>query len=546
MVIETGDILSHSLHMKHVSGQSNNPDNNGVLEAVDEDSPLQRAQSTLKPAFPVAGGVLEAVDEDSPLQRAQSTLKPAFPLALAQPQRENLHSGAQDDLSTEGDTGLSKDGLDWEEDDDDNNSDLVRSLTHIAGNDFQLPSTGPRGPVVLDNNANSVSRTADSVHSFQVKNTFVHIDDGNDPLRRTESTESDDPLRRTESDPTGQKHRLPQRLKRQPVVDAVPEDQPAFIELESELEASGEGASSENPLERATTYDPFTSQLPPPTPSKLAEKAAEDDGERDETLERLATYDPFATPTAQQFLQNGMVGANAPPAVSGFHMPALPVGMFPVMMPFPFQQYPAPAAPKEIGEGAPFGMLHSFHKETRGFGTVSPDFRIFTKGQDYEGRLSVLSGSSVQKGGVHRYLMQFTAGELSKADGVGFVFSSRLPCAKNIQKIVSVFVNTQGQICMRVFGNVIKAKAHVRPLRVGDWIEMAVDLEKHVATFNVWSPDPNAWGLPLPGRPDSTAEFRYGKRLAQANEDSSKPVKLNAGHFACVVQNVGVTVTMGS
>lgn len=480
--------------------------------------------------------------------------------------------------------GLSKDGLDLDEDDDDS-SDLVRTLTHVAGNDIQ-PSTGSGCAVVLDDSSNSVSRTADSVRSFQVKNTFVHIDDGIDPLRRTESSESDDPLRRTESDPTGQKHPLPQRRKRQPGVTAVPEE-PAFIELDSDVEDVDEGASSNNilerattydpftsqlpppvpskladsnllersdtydpftsqllpptpskladdsPLERATTYDPFTSQLPPPTPIKLADEAVEDDVE---TLARLKTYDPFATPT----------GANAPPTLPGFHMPALPVGMYPMMMPFPFQQFAAQTSPMEPREGAPFGMLHSFHKETRGFGTVSPDFRIFTKGQDYEGRLSVLSGSSVQKGGVHRYLMQFTAGELSKADGVGFVFSSRLPCAKNIQKIVSVFVNTQGQICMRVFGNVIKAKTHVRPLRIGDWIELTVDLEKHVATFNVWSPDVNAWGLPLPGRPDSTAEFRYGKRLTQANQDSSKPVKLNAGHFACVIQNVGVTVTMGS
>ena len=65
--------------------------------------------------------------------------------------------------------------------------------------------------------------------------------------------------------------------------------------------------------------------------------------------------------------------------------------------------------------------------------------------QDYEGRLSVISGSEVQKGGVRvsvggsstrsdpvtirgqpyaevqRYLMQFSYGELTKADGIGFV-----------------------------------------------------------------------------------------------------------------------------
>ena len=42
---------------------------------------------------------------------------------------------------------------------------------------------------------------------------------------------------------------------------------------------------------------------------------------------------------------------------------------------------------------------------------------------------------------------------------------------------VSVFVNQRGRICMRVFGDILKAKKHVRALQVGDWIEMVIDLE---------------------------------------------------------------------
>lgn len=30
---------------------------------------------------------------------------------------------------------------------------------------------------------------------------------------------------------------------------------------------------------------------------------------------------------------------------------------------------------------------------------------------------------------------------------------------------------------MRVFGDILKAKKHVRALQVGDWIEMVIDLE---------------------------------------------------------------------
>ena len=99
-------------------------------------------------------------------------------------------------------------------------------------------------------------------------------------------------------------------------------------------------------------------------------------------------------------------------------------------------------------------------------GIVQPDFRQFTKAGvlpgdhrgfhasqvGYEGRLSVVSESQVHQDGLQRYLVQarlgaslvghncglffacliceieFTSGELSRADGVGFVFSQRLPC----------------------------------------------------------------------------------------------------------------------
>merc|ERR1712190_2803 len=111
------------------------------------------------------------------------------------------------------------------------------------------------------------------------------------------------------------------------------------------------------------------------------------------------------------------------------------------------------------------GFLHSFHQETLDMGQVNPDFRMFTK-VGYEGRLSVVSESQVHTNGCHRYLVQFTSGELSRADGVGFVFSPRLPCAKNIQRIVSIFVNQSGRICMRVFADIVRASAYVKPLEL--------------------------------------------------------------------------------
>ncbi|CAE7898762.1 unnamed protein product [Symbiodinium microadriaticum] len=335
---------------------------------------------------------------------------------------------------------------------------------------------------------------------FRVKNTFIHVDEEvGTGMGRTESDQF--AATRTQSDPSGSNVRLPRWPSRQaPRVPAVPED------------------SSEAP----------------------AESDSDESGEQrtHKELERFETWDHFAAQAHGYAGSLPMPGADVPPM-----MPMIPVGM-------PQEGYQMPAAFGWPGAsdqmtlapstGPAFGLVHSFHKEVRGFGLASPDLRQFTKGQDYEGRLSVISGSEVQRGGVQKYLMQFSDGELTKADGVGFVFASRVPCAKNIQKIVSVFVNQRGRICMRVFGDILKAKKHVRALQVGDWIEMAIDLENSIATFKVWSYETVASGY-MPMEPDSTAEFHYGKRLAQANQLSAKPVKLNVGHFACVIQNVGVT-----
>merc|ERR1712113_1191691 len=95
----------------------------------------------------------------------------------------------------------------------------------------------------------------------------------------------------------------------------------------------------------------------------------------------------------------------------------------------------------------------------------------------FEGRLSVVSEAQVRTGGMHKFCVQFTSGELSKADGVGFIFSSKLPCKKNIQRIVSIFINQRGRICMRVCEDILRASARVRALKCGDWVEMIMDLD---------------------------------------------------------------------
>ncbi|OLQ07836.1 hypothetical protein AK812_SmicGene8705 [Symbiodinium microadriaticum] len=154
--------------------------------------------------------------------------------------------------------------------------------------------------------------------------------------------------------------------------------------------------------------------------------------------------------------------------------------------------------------------------ETKGMGIVQPDFRQFTK-VGYEGRLSVVSESQVHQDGLQRYLVQFTSGELSRADGVGFVFSQRLPCAKNIQRIVSIFVNQRGRICMRAFAELERASAFVKPLELGDCVEMAIDLTNQVCCFNIWECTDSGWP-DLTGKPASSAELNFGARMSSLSQ----------------------------
>eukprot|EP00931_Biecheleriopsis_adriatica_P085022 TRINITY_DN5916_c0_g1_i4.p1 TRINITY_DN5916_c0_g1~~TRINITY_DN5916_c0_g1_i4.p1 ORF type:complete len:400 (-),score=87.46 TRINITY_DN5916_c0_g1_i4:6-1148(-) len=374
-----------------------------------------------------------------------------------------------------------------EDDDDAEPQELARTMASRHG---QLPEKVSRwsadsdeeeegAPVLLRTSTIATGRHApdydgsEVAPAFRIKNTFVHVDEeiGVD-IGRSHSTGL---LGRTKSDPSGQKLPVPRLPKMHSGVSTV-------LEEASDSDLTPEEEDCNDPLERYETYDHFANALSP-----------------------KGAYPP---PVAMQPLIGQQLGIAPVTAAPFFIVPAAAV--FPQLLPLA----PAMAGAKV---GPPFGLQHRFHKEVKGFGVASPDLRQFTKGEDYEGRLSVLSAAEVQKGGVASYVMQFSGGELTKADGIGFVFAPRVPCAKNIQKIVSVFINQSGRICMRIFGDVLKAKKHVRALRIGDWVE-----------------------------PDSSAEFHYGKRLAQVNQSSALPMKLDIGHFACVVQNVGVTVTLGS
>lgn len=187
-------------------------------------------------------------------------------------------------------------------------------------------------------------------------------------------------------------------------------------------------------------------------------------------------------------------------------------------------------------QSCPFGSQHRFHEETRTMGLLSEDARHFTK-MEYQGRLSIVTEDTVHSYGKLHYAVQFASGTLSSADGVGFIFSPKLPCSKNIQRIVSVFVNSAGQICLRAGARVVRSNMSLKPLKVGDWITVELDFSGKTACFTLY---------PSGGGASSSVLFPFGPSLETFKKQTNIVSDTLCGYFACVVKNLGVSLALGS
>lgn len=188
-----------------------------------------------------------------------------------------------------------------------------------------------------------------------------------------------------------------------------------------------------------------------------------------------------------------------------------------------------PAAP-------PIGDLHHFHPETAKMGFMSKDGRQFTK-DAFDGRLSVVTENVVHTSGRLRYAVKFTQGELSSADGVGFIFGTKLPAPKNIQKIVSIFANSAGRICLRARSEVVRSNTTIKRPELGDIVELSLDLDESTAEFIVW---PKAGGAP------SAAQLLFGDALNSLRQAFPEIPKSNSGYLAMVVKHSGTSLELVS
>lgn len=207
------------------------------------------------------------------------------------------------------------------------------------------------------------------------------------------------------------------------------------------------------------------------------------------------------------------------------------MGMLPMVMSTTGHQATV-AAP----EGPPMGTTHRFHQKNSNMGMLSSDARTFTKKYN-KGRLSIVSENKVHFQGTVRYSLQFTEGELCSADGVGFILSSDLPCTRNIQKIISVFVNRTGRICIRVHDEVVRCSRRVKELDVGDWLEVSADLVNQSVSFTVWPQDKSQ---------PSFATVSFKEVLENARGRVNGVPRNPCGFLAVVIKHVGVSVQLAS
>lgn len=81
-------------------------------------------------------------------------------------------------------------------------------------------------------------------------------------------------------------------------------------------------------------------------------------------------------------------------------------------------------------------------------------------------------------------MLAFMTGELSRADGVGIIFSDGLPRSSDIQKIISVclgqlsfgafgprFLNRTGRVCIRINQRVMRIGCALPQIEIGDILE---------------------------------------------------------------------------
>eukprot|EP00397_Hematodinium_sp_SG-2012_P032284 GEMP01034365.1.p1 GENE.GEMP01034365.1~~GEMP01034365.1.p1 ORF type:complete len:557 (+),score=131.46 GEMP01034365.1:259-1929(+) len=144
-----------------------------------------------------------------------------------------------------------------------------------------------------------------------------------------------------------------------------------------------------------------------------------------------------------------------------------------------------------------------WHHSASSVGQVFEDGRVFVKKQagQYKDHwsgaqlppLCILFERHLRIKGIHRCCFCIMEGNIGSADGVGFVFDTEIR-RKNIQEVRSIFLNSHGQICQRNLSKVTKFSQHLPPFVIGCEIEIIINLNSWVVTFETRSHSQKARG----------------------------------------------------
>mmetsp|Transcript_25530 Transcript_25530/g.59445 ORF Transcript_25530/g.59445 Transcript_25530/m.59445 type:complete len:361 (+) Transcript_25530:111-1193(+) len=184
--------------------------------------------------------------------------------------------------------------------------------------------------------------------------------------------------------------------------------------------------------------------------------------------------------------------------------------------------------------------MSKWHSSALVAGSVSEDGHIFARTHAGPRKshsngmtlssLCMLFERSLRVGGVHTYRYSILEGCVGAADGVGFVFDSRIR-RTNIQRMRSIFLNKHGQVCIRNFDSITKLPGSLPKLSAGTVVHMTVDLDAAAARFKMQD---------VNGTPCGTAELSFASLLP-----SILTLGLHhASGFFCAIVTGSITVSL--
>jgi hypothetical protein len=264
-------------------------------------------------------------------------------------------------------------------------------------------------------------------------------------------------------------------------------------------------------LRRANSRD-----APTPHSQSGSESFLRQDSVGSGPLERVNTHDIWSSQYFSPY-ENGIPSQSNQAIMSQAYMSYM--SMLPYQMPMLPAYSSWPAVPQPAFES----NVPSWHTSANRSGTIEKSGKLFTKTK-YHGRLSLVTEDVVKVGGIHHYACTYVGGDVSPADGVGFLFGTSLPTTQNIQKVESVFVNKHGIVCSRTRWGVSREQIKLAPLVVGAHIGVSIDLDMKQALFR----------LEKDGEVSSVV-CDFGQVVPQG------PV---SGYFGAVVKHSGVSIEL--